>query len=60
MEEPINHLGLPSIECLEEALDGCPYGLLLVRHDGMFLRRPTRTRWHIDWKMPGLRDRLLP
>jgi ATPase subunit of ABC transporter with duplicated ATPase domains len=59
MDEPTNHLDLPSIECLEEALDGCPCGLLLVSHDERFLRRLTRTRWHIDWKMPGLRDHLL-
>ena len=47
MDEPTNHLDLPSIECLEEALEGCPCGLLLVSHDEHFLRQLTRTRWHI-------------
>jgi ATPase subunit of ABC transporter with duplicated ATPase domains len=47
MDEPTNHLDLPSIECLEEALEDCPCGLLLVSHDEPFLRRLTRTRWHI-------------
>ena len=48
MDEPTNHLDLPSIECLEEALDDCPCGLLLVSHDRRFLKRLTRTRWHIS------------
>jgi ATPase subunit of ABC transporter with duplicated ATPase domains len=47
MDEPTNHLDLPSIECLEEALGGCPCGLLLVSHDERFLRALTRTRWHL-------------
>jgi ATPase subunit of ABC transporter with duplicated ATPase domains len=47
MDEPTNHLDLPSIECLEEALDGCPCGLLLVSHDLRLLARLTRIRWHI-------------
>ena len=47
MDEPTNHLDLPSIECLEEALDGCPCGLLLVSHDERFLARLTTTRWRI-------------
>ncbi len=47
MDEPTNHLDLPSIECLEEALADCPCGLLLVSHDGQFLRRLTQIRWHI-------------
>jgi macrolide transport system ATP-binding/permease protein len=47
MDEPTNHLDLPSIECLEEALDGCPCGLLLVSHDLRLLSRLTRIRWHI-------------
>ncbi len=45
MDEPTNHLDLPSIECLEEALDACVCGLLLVSHDLRFLRRLCRTRW---------------
>jgi ATPase subunit of ABC transporter with duplicated ATPase domains len=48
MDEPTNHLDLPSIECLEAALDECPCGLLLASHDGRFLGRLTRTRWHIS------------
>ena len=48
MDEPTNHLDLPSIECLEEALEGCPCGLLLVSHDLRLLSRLTRIRWHIS------------
>jgi ATPase subunit of ABC transporter with duplicated ATPase domains len=47
MDEPTNHLDLPSIECLEQALQDCPCGLLLVSHDERFLRALTRTRWHL-------------
>jgi len=48
MDEPTNHLDLPSIECLEDALDDCRCGLLLVSHDERFLRRLTRKRWEIS------------
>jgi ATPase subunit of ABC transporter with duplicated ATPase domains len=47
MDEPINHLDLPSIECLEEALSECPCGLLLVSHDRQFLERLTQIHWRI-------------
>jgi ATPase subunit of ABC transporter with duplicated ATPase domains len=47
MDEPTNHLDLPSIECLEQALDDCPCGLLLVSHDRRFLDALTDKRWHI-------------
>jgi len=47
MDEPTNHMDLPSIECLEDALEGCPSGLLLVSHDMQFLKRLTRKRWDI-------------
>jgi len=47
MDEPTNHLDLPSIQCLEKALDNCPCGLLLVSHDLYFLNRLTHIRWHI-------------
>ena len=47
MDEPTNHLDLPSIECLEEALDECPCGLLLVSHDERFLGRLTTMRWRV-------------
>jgi macrolide transport system ATP-binding/permease protein len=48
MDEPTNHMDLPSIECLEDALEGCPIGLLLVSHDMQFLKRLTRKRWNIS------------
>ncbi len=48
MDEPTNHMDLPSIECLEKALSDCPCGLLLVSHDKQFLDRLTKTRWNIE------------
>ncbi len=48
MDEPTNHMDLPSIEALEAALADCPCSLLLVSHDTRFLRKLTRTPWHIS------------
>ena len=45
MDEPTNHMDLPSVECLEEALRYCDCGLLLVSHDETFLARTTQIRW---------------
>jgi ATPase subunit of ABC transporter with duplicated ATPase domains len=47
MDEPTNHMDLPSIQCLEDALHDCPCGLLLVSHDMQFLRGLTKKRWDI-------------
>ncbi len=48
MDEPTNHMDLPSIECLEEALAGFPGALLLVSHDERFLEQLTAVRWEIS------------
>ena len=53
MDEPTNHMDLPSIECLEEALDDCPCGLILVSHDERFLRKLTHRRWRIGCDASG-------
>ncbi|HEY9161882.1 MAG TPA: ATP-binding cassette domain-containing protein [Desulfomonilia bacterium] len=47
MDEPTNHMDLPSITCLEEALAGCPCGLLLISHDRRFLDSLTEKDWRI-------------
>lgn len=47
MDEPTNHMDLPSIECLEEALKDCPCSLLLVSHDRYFLSKLTSREWNI-------------
>jgi ATPase subunit of ABC transporter with duplicated ATPase domains len=47
MDEPTNHMDLPSIQALEDALDDCPCGLLLVSHDRLFLMKLTKRRWEI-------------
>jgi ATPase subunit of ABC transporter with duplicated ATPase domains len=47
MDEPTNHMDLPSIECLERALKVCPCCLVLVSHDKHFLRKLTQIKWHI-------------
>ena len=50
MDEPTNHMDLPSIQCLEDALKDCPCGLLLVSHDRLFLDHLTNKNWHIERK----------
>jgi len=47
MDEPTNHMDLPSIECLEEALRSYVGGLLLVSHDRRFVESLTSARWEI-------------
>jgi ATPase subunit of ABC transporter with duplicated ATPase domains len=53
MDEPTNHMDLPSIQCLEDALRGCPCALLLVSHDIQFLRGLTEKRWEIVQGVPA-------
>jgi ATPase subunit of ABC transporter with duplicated ATPase domains len=48
MDEPTNHMDIPSIECLEEALADCPCALLLVSHDLRFLQCVTEIWWRIE------------
>ncbi|MGA1874731.1 MAG: ATP-binding cassette domain-containing protein [bacterium] len=48
LDEPTNHMDLPSIQCLEEALADCPCSLVLVSHDEIFLKKLTGTHWHIS------------
>ncbi len=48
MDEPTNHMDLPSVELLESALKSCPAALLLVSHDLSFLNAVTETVWKIE------------
>jgi len=45
MDEPTNHMDLPSIECLEKALAECNITQILVSHDQFFLSRLANTFW---------------
>jgi macrolide transport system ATP-binding/permease protein len=59
MDEPTNHMDLPSIECLEKALESCPCGLLLVSHDRRFLEKLADRHWHISPREESPDDFLL-
>jgi len=47
MDEPTNHMDLPSIACLEAALAECPCAMLLVSHDLRFLDALVAWRWQL-------------
>jgi ATPase subunit of ABC transporter with duplicated ATPase domains len=53
MDEPTNHMDLPGILCLEEALADCPCALVLVSHDEAFLEKITQTEWHLTGDASG-------
>jgi macrolide transport system ATP-binding/permease protein len=46
MDEPTNHMDLPSIECVETALKECNCAQLLVSHDYAFLKNVISYYWH--------------
>lgn len=45
LDEPTNHMDLPSIRCLEDALAETACAVLLVSHDMAFLDRLVGIRW---------------
>jgi macrolide transport system ATP-binding/permease protein len=48
MDEPTNHMDLPSIQCIESALKEFNGALLLVSHDKVFLNNAVDTYWRIE------------
>ena len=48
LDEPTNHMDLPSIECIEQALADARCALLLASHDEVFLDRLTTVRWSLE------------
>ncbi len=48
MDEPTNHMDLPSVECLEKALNDYTGALVLVSHDREFLDNTTSIQWNIS------------
>ncbi len=48
MDEPTNHMDLPSVECLERALNDFSGALLLVSHDQVFLEQTANQFWKIE------------
>ncbi len=48
MDEPTNHMDLPSIECVESALGECSCAQLLVSHDHNFLENIVHYFWEFN------------
>lgn len=47
MDEPTNHMDLPSVQCLEDALSGFTGAIILVSHDRVFLNSLVSKEWHL-------------
>ena len=48
LDEPVNHLDLPSREQFEAALSNYPGSVLLVSHDRYFVEHFAQKVWHIQ------------
>ena len=48
LDEPTNHMDLPSIERMEEALRFFPGAVVMVTHDHVMARQCTETTWAIE------------
>ncbi|HVJ92671.1 MAG TPA: ATP-binding cassette domain-containing protein [Labilithrix sp.] len=48
LDEPTNHLDLPTIERLEQALEGYPGAVVLVTHDDAFAAAVTSRTLHVE------------
>ena len=48
LDEPTNHMDLPSIECVGSALAESVCALMLVSHDERFLEKLASERWRIE------------
>lgn len=48
LDEPENHLDLPSVERLAHALESWPGALVMVTHDLALARRVTTTTWRLE------------
>ena len=48
LDEPVNHLDIPSRERFEKALEAFSGGILLVAHDRTFIARTCNTLWELE------------
>ncbi len=50
LDEPTNHMDLPSVRCLDDALSNYPAALLVVTHDAQLADHLANCRWVISGK----------
>jgi macrolide transport system ATP-binding/permease protein len=48
MDEPTNHMDIPSIQCLEDALHQFKGAIIIASHDRLFLEHATHIEWNIE------------
>lgn len=53
MDEPTNHMDLPSMQCVEQALNECNCTQLLVSHDLEFLKNVVGYYWAFEQMQDG-------
>jgi ATPase subunit of ABC transporter with duplicated ATPase domains len=53
LDEPTNHMDLPTIENLEQALGAADLSILLISHNPSFIRNVCHKVWHIAIKNPA-------
>lgn len=45
MDEPTNHMDLPSVQCLEDALFNFEGAVIIISHDRKFIKKLANTEW---------------
>ncbi len=56
LDEPINHLDIPSRERFEAALDAFPGTILVAAHDRAFIQQFATRVWELQDKRLEIRD----
>lgn len=50
MDEPTNHMDMPSVECLEDALSKFDGAIIIISHDRRFIQNVTDIEWNLTKK----------
>ena len=48
MDEPTNHMDMPSVQCLEDAISEFEGAVIIISHDRRFIKRLVDTEWNLE------------
>ena len=48
MDEPTNHMDMPSVQCLEDAISEFEGAVIIISHDIRFIKRLVDTEWNLE------------